>query len=287
MSESTQTSQADLCYTKRCSCVVFFPKSREKRLDQQARKSTPNPPSLPSVAIFCHLLQGVHILCIQIQHFFRREEQWWGVVGWWGERTLGLFVKSFLPAFRESQNSERKILDNHLSPSKRPEVLDHGLSHHAFPRHQVLGQAVELFNKYVAVSFLTVCVKEWCLIQVKIQNQNGLLQNQFPLVKFIWVANSIGWVIESRLFFTITTVSVLMQNPLNWILNLSHTQIPWTEWQISCKHALNWDHYCSNFDPGQTPSDYCSTCFSSATLSRLSFLSFFLESFGCSGSAGF
>ena len=36
MSESSQTSQADLCRVKRCSCVVFFPHSREKRLDKQA-----------------------------------------------------------------------------------------------------------------------------------------------------------------------------------------------------------------------------------------------------------
>ena len=34
MSGSTQTSQADLCYVKRCYCVlVFFPASREKRPD--------------------------------------------------------------------------------------------------------------------------------------------------------------------------------------------------------------------------------------------------------------
>ena len=39
MSESTQTSQADLC-----SCVVFFPKTMEKGLDKQAQKSIPIPP---------------------------------------------------------------------------------------------------------------------------------------------------------------------------------------------------------------------------------------------------
>ena len=58
MSESTQTLQADLCYVKRCSCVVFSLKRR-----------------------------GV------------------------GERTLGLFVKSFLPAFRGKQH--RNIFSHH------------------------------------------------------------------------------------------------------------------------------------------------------------------------------
>ena len=65
--------------------VLFFPKSREKRLDKQAWKSTPTPPpSVPPndvkriLAVFSHVAQGVPISCIQIQHFFSWEEQWGG-----------------------------------------------------------------------------------------------------------------------------------------------------------------------------------------------------------------
>ena len=59
ISESTQTSQADLWYVKRCSCVVFSLKAQ--------RKSSPHP-----------IPPSLHISFIQIQHFFSREEQWGG-----------------------------------------------------------------------------------------------------------------------------------------------------------------------------------------------------------------
>ena len=116
MSESTQTLQANLCYVKRCSCVVFSLKARRKDLINRHESLPPPHPPSPSVppndvkrilAGFCCPAQGVHISCIQIQHFFRREEQWG--VGWrsggCGERTVGLFVKSFLPAFKEKNNT--------------------------------------------------------------------------------------------------------------------------------------------------------------------------------------
>ena len=45
MSESTQTSQADLCYVKRCSCVFFFLKARRK--DLTYRHESLLPPPLP------------------------------------------------------------------------------------------------------------------------------------------------------------------------------------------------------------------------------------------------
>ena len=110
MSESSQTSQADLCYVKRCSCVVFPWKHREKTWQTGTKVNPhPPPPSVPPndvkrvLAVFCHLAQSVHISCIQIQHFVRREEQWGGRGG---GRTLGLFVKSFLPALREKTTQE-------------------------------------------------------------------------------------------------------------------------------------------------------------------------------------
>ena len=92
----------------------FPPKTTERRLAKQGQKSTPTPLPSPSVhpndvkrilAIFCCVAQGVHISCIQIHHFFRRKGAIGGLgVGGGGgmwERTLGLFVKSFLPAFKE------------------------------------------------------------------------------------------------------------------------------------------------------------------------------------------
>ena len=97
--------------------VLFSPKTAEKRLEKQAQTSTPTPlppPSMPEndvkriLAGFCRVAQGFHISCIQIQHFSGGKEQLegggGGVKGWgrWGERTLDLFVKSFLPAFRET-----------------------------------------------------------------------------------------------------------------------------------------------------------------------------------------
>ena len=100
MSKSTQTSQANLCvifYVKRCCCVA----GRKTWYSTQARKYTPTfpPPPPPLYPVFCHPPQGVHISCIQIEHFSRKEEQWGGG----GGRTLGLFVKSFLPAFSEKK----------------------------------------------------------------------------------------------------------------------------------------------------------------------------------------
>ena len=97
--------------------LFFFPKTTEKRLDKQAQKSIPIPPlSLcpqmtlkESLQVF---VQGVHISCIQIQHFFRREQQWGRG---WEERTVGLFVKSFLPAFKEITTH---LLASHRSACK-------------------------------------------------------------------------------------------------------------------------------------------------------------------------
>ena len=68
----------------------FSPKSREKNLTN--RHKTLPPPSVPLndvkgiLAVFCRLAQGVHISCIQIKHFFRREGYVCGV--WGGEREL-------------------------------------------------------------------------------------------------------------------------------------------------------------------------------------------------------
>ena len=78
--------------------VLFFSlKPRRKDLTNR-HESLPPPPS-PSVppndvkrilAGFCRVAQGVHISCIQILHFFR---------------TVGLFVKSFLPALKKQHRN--------------------------------------------------------------------------------------------------------------------------------------------------------------------------------------
>ena len=78
MSESTQTSQADLCDVKRCSCVVFSLKPLRKDLTNR-HKSLPlphPPPSVPAdyvkriLAVFCRV---AHISCIQILYPFFQE----------------------------------------------------------------------------------------------------------------------------------------------------------------------------------------------------------------------
>ena len=105
MSESIQTSQADLCDVKRCSCVVFFPKSTEKRLDKQARKSSPIPPPPPPLYLcapeWCSKNLSRFLPCSTGCPYLVYPR----------ERTLGLFVKSFLPAFREKQH--RNIFSHH------------------------------------------------------------------------------------------------------------------------------------------------------------------------------
>ena len=106
MSESTQTSRAYLCDLKRIVPVLFFAKSRKERLDKQAWGSlTPSHPTPPPNCSF-----PPEKCCIWIHEI--RETPCYTAknsgVGWgggeWGERTLGLFVKSFLPAFREKQH---------------------------------------------------------------------------------------------------------------------------------------------------------------------------------------
>ena len=106
MSESTQTSRADLCDLKRYTCVVF-PKSRKKRLDKHAWSSLfPTPPPPPLNCSFppekCWIFG--YRRCAKPRASRQK------TVGW-GERTLGLFVKSFLPAFREKQH--RNICSHH------------------------------------------------------------------------------------------------------------------------------------------------------------------------------
>ena len=75
MSESTQTSEADLCDVKRCSCVVFALKPQRKDLTNR-HKSLPHPsPLSPCAPVFCRVARGFHISCMQIQHFSGWKEQ--------------------------------------------------------------------------------------------------------------------------------------------------------------------------------------------------------------------
>ena len=106
MSESTQTSQADLWDVKRCSCVVFS-KKQEEKLDKQAWSSLHPPPPPPRPPhCFCRVARGFSYLVYPNSAFFRRKGSIGGGGGGWEERTLGLFVKSFLPAFRKKTTQE-------------------------------------------------------------------------------------------------------------------------------------------------------------------------------------
>ena len=83
--------------------MLFFPESRKKRLDKQAQSSL-SPPH-------CFLPCSTGFLMSRVSKFsiFRRKGATGGV-GWGGERTSGLFVKSFLPAFWKKQH--RNIFSN-------------------------------------------------------------------------------------------------------------------------------------------------------------------------------
>ena len=95
-------------------CCCFFPPKPPRKDLTNRHKSLPPPPppSYPVplidvktvLAVFCRLALGVHISCIQIQHFLRREEQGGGGGGGENFRPT-VFVKSFLPALREKNNT--------------------------------------------------------------------------------------------------------------------------------------------------------------------------------------
>ena len=103
MSESTQTSWAHLCDLKRCSCVVFFLKQEEKTWQTGLKFSLPTPPPPPP-----HTHTHPHRLLLST---YTRDMRNPVLHGKKHERTLGLFVKSFLPAFREKQH--RNIFSHH------------------------------------------------------------------------------------------------------------------------------------------------------------------------------
>ena len=124
MPESTQTLQADLCYVKRCSCVVFFLKPQRKDLTNRHESLPPPPPPSPSVppnnvkrilAVFLPCSTWYAYLVYPNSAFFQ-EGGAMGCVcvcvgggGGWGDRTLGLFIKSFLPASRGKKGTSFHI----------------------------------------------------------------------------------------------------------------------------------------------------------------------------------
>ena len=94
--------------------MLFFPKSSEKRLDKQAQKFTPPPPpSVPPndvkriLAVFLLCSTGFPYLVYPNSAFFSGGRSNGGGGGGGGaDRTLGLFVKSFLAAFGEKTTQE-------------------------------------------------------------------------------------------------------------------------------------------------------------------------------------
>ena len=113
MSESTQTSRAELCDLKRCSCVVFYLKAGRKDLTNRPEVLSP-PPTPPIAPIAPFLLKNAEFGYTRYEKPRATRQKtvgWEGRGGGWGERTLGLFVKPFLPAFREKQH--RNIFSHH------------------------------------------------------------------------------------------------------------------------------------------------------------------------------
>ena len=110
----------------------FFPKSMKKRLDKQAWSSLstplPHPPPPPTAPFLlknaeCGYTRYEKPCAKNAECGYTRYEKpcatrqktvvGGGGGGGWQERTLGLFVKSFLPAFREKQH--RNIFSHHRS----------------------------------------------------------------------------------------------------------------------------------------------------------------------------
>ena len=61
-SESIQTLQADLCYVKRCSCVVFSLKVRRKDLTNMHKSQPPPPlPLCPRMMLTLSLLRVINV----------------------------------------------------------------------------------------------------------------------------------------------------------------------------------------------------------------------------------
>ena len=119
MSESTQTSQADLCYLKTCSRFLFvclFVCAGRKDKHRPTVLPLPPPPHCSSL-----LKKKVNLdtrdmdtLCYtaNVLRFFNIIQEHRGRGGWGVGRLSCLFVKCFLPDFREKQQ-HRNIFSHH------------------------------------------------------------------------------------------------------------------------------------------------------------------------------
>ena len=97
---STQTSQANLCHVKRCSCVIFFPQSREKRLPP------PPPPPPPPPRIAPPSWKNAEFGYTRYGHPVLHSKKTAKILltSFGGTEGGGLTFKSFLRAFREKQH---------------------------------------------------------------------------------------------------------------------------------------------------------------------------------------
>ena len=122
MSESTQTSQADLWFEKMFLCCFSIKAGRIdlNKLTNRPKVLSPHPSPLPPHC-FLPCSMGFLISRVSKLSIFQEERSNWGGgsgcvwgEGGWRERTLGLFVSLFmsiLPAFMEKQH--RDIFSNH------------------------------------------------------------------------------------------------------------------------------------------------------------------------------
>ena len=81
----------------------FSLKAGRKDLTNRPKVLSLPPPPPPPHFFFCRVAQGFSYLVYPNSAFFTRK----GAIGEWGrKRTSGLFVKSFLPAFRKKTTQE-------------------------------------------------------------------------------------------------------------------------------------------------------------------------------------
>ena len=106
---------------KNVPVLFFLPKTTEKRLDKQAQKSTPPPPSVPQndvnriLAVFlpCSSVAR-HISCIQILHFWGGKEQLGG-----GGGVSVCVGENFRPVCQVFYCFQGKTTQEHLFTSHR------------------------------------------------------------------------------------------------------------------------------------------------------------------------
>ena len=130
----------------------FFQKAGRKTWQTGLKFSlSPPPPPPPPTPLFLPCSTGFLISRVSKFSIFQEERiNWGGGGGGWEERTLGLFVKSFLPAFRKKTTQEH-LFTLHRSACEvwvDSDILEN------FSRN---GGYVVLARSHSIISFMAVC----------------------------------------------------------------------------------------------------------------------------------